>query len=152
MKLSALMMVAIEAKGPRRPKVIMDNASDLGRSVGPDRFIFQWPQCNDMKCGRTDAVEIAKAKARGCLAHDEGKPYLEGDSGMIQYPVEGAGDYENGDKCIWQIKAETPNKFIKFKIVEMNLEYDQYCGLDKLHIYRETPDKFGGREDDNDNR
>ena len=34
----------------------------------------------------------------------------------------------------------------------MNLEYDQYCGLDKLHIYRETPAEFGGREDENDNR
>ena len=34
----------------------------------------------------------------------------------------------------------------------MNLEYDRYCRLDKLHIYREGPEKFGGREDVYDTR
>jgi len=27
----------------------------------------------------------------------------------------------------------------------LDTEYDQYCGMDKLHIYRQGPEKFGGR-------
>ena len=117
MKLSSLlniMVIGSEAGGPRRPKVIMDNAQSLGRSVGPDRFIFQWPQCSDMTCGRPDgSQEKAEALSRGCLIRPNDKDYIQQDAGFIQYPQNPGDEYGNAEKCIWQIKTKTPNKFLK---------------------------------------
>ena len=61
MKLSALMTIltAQGEKMPRRPALIMNREYDLtGRmSLNQDRFIFQFPQCQDMNCGKS-AQEI----------------------------------------------------------------------------------------------
>ena len=42
-------------KQPRRPAHIIDQQYELtGRmNLNQDRFIFQWPQCEDMDCGKT---------------------------------------------------------------------------------------------------
>ena len=42
--------------------------------------------------------------------------------------------------------------FFQFKITHFDTEYDQYCGLDKLHVYADVPENFGGRKNENQNR
>ena len=50
-----------EKRTPRRPALIMNREYDLtGRmSLNQDRFIFQFPQCNDMNCGKSrDQIKV----------------------------------------------------------------------------------------------
>lgn len=145
MKLSAALLnvLAIEAGGVKRPRLIMDEAMEMGRSVDQSRFIFQWPQCKDLNCGKSPS-EIREAVQEGCLIKQGGNDYITADQGKITYPRDGS-DYKNFMKCIWQVRPKTANKYLKFRITALDTEYDQYCGMDKLHIYRDGPSKFGGR-------
>jgi hypothetical protein len=150
MKLSKFLNVLVTVEGVRRPRILMDNAVQMGRSMDQDRFIYQWPQCDDMKCGKSNK-EIKEAKAAGCVIHEGDNDYITADQGSIQYPLNG-NSYTNFEKCIWQIRPKTANKFLKFKITHFDTEYDQYCGLDKLHVYADIPENFGGRKNENQNR
>jgi len=153
MKLSAALMNVLamaDAGGVKRPRLIMDQALEMGRSVSQDRFIYQWPQCNDLNCGKSPA-EIKEAVAEGCLIKEGGNDYITADSGKITYPQDGS-DYKNFMKCIWQVRPKSANKYLKFKVTALDTEYDQYCGMDKLHIYRQGPEKFGGRLNIHDTR
>jgi len=145
MKLSTALLnvLALEAGGVKRPRHIMDQALDMGRSVSQDRFIYQWPQCEDLNCGKSPA-EVREALNEGCLRKENGNDWITADSGKITYPLDGS-DYKNFQKCIWQVRPRSANKFIKFRVTALDTEYDQYCGMDKLHIYRQGPSKFGGR-------
>jgi len=146
MKLSAALMNVLalaEAGGVKRVKLIMDQEEAMGRSISTDRFIYQWPQCKDLNCGKSPA-EIKEAVNEGCLIKDNGNDFITADSGSITYPQDGS-DYKNFMKCIWQVRPKSANKFLKFRVTALDLEYDQYCGLDKLHVYRQGPEKFGGR-------
>ena len=103
MKLSAALMNVLamaDAGGVKRPRLIMDQALEMGRSVSQDRFIYQWPQCNDLNCGKSPA-EIKEAVAEGCLIKEGGNDYITADSGKITYPQDGS-NYKNFMKCIWQ--------------------------------------------------
>jgi len=146
MKLSAALMNVLaltQAGGVKRPRLIMDREEAMGRSVSQDRFIYQWPQCNDLNCGKSPA-EIREAVQEGCLIKQNGNDFITADSGKIQYPQDGS-DYKNFMKCIWQVRPRSANKYLKFRVTALDTEYDQYCGMDKLHIYRQGPEKFGGR-------
>lgn len=153
MKLFALLNVAVmgaeKNNGPRRPRLIMEQSAALGRSIPPERFIYQWPQCENMTCGK-NSQEVQEALEEGCLIRPDGKDYIQADRGSIKYPTE--GKYENYRQCIWQVRPKSPNKFIKFRVTKMDSEYDQYCGMDKLHIYNSGPKKFGGKDNEFDSR
>ena len=66
MKLSSLLTVLSvnaqqENRTPRRPALVMNREYDLtGRmSLNQDRFIFQFPQCSDMDCGKSgDQIKV----------------------------------------------------------------------------------------------
>ena len=64
-----------------------------------------------MKCGKSNK-EIKEAKAAGCVIHDGDKDYITADQGSIQYPLDG-NSYTDFEKCIWQIRPKTANKFLK---------------------------------------
>jgi len=132
--------------------MIMNREYDLtGRmSLNQDRFIFQFPQCSDMDCGKS-GDQIKEAINEGCMIRPGGNKFIMADRGSITYPQNGSV-YDNKKSCIWQIRPETPNKHIKFRIVNMDTEYDQYCGMDKLHVYTDTPEKFGGKDNKFKNR
>ena len=42
MKLSKFLNVLVTVEGVRRPRILMDNAVQMGRSMDQDRFIYQW--------------------------------------------------------------------------------------------------------------
>lgn len=62
------------------------------------------------------------------------------DSGSLTYPrFDERGDrtdYQKRDKCIWQITAATPGKWLKLKVTYVDVEYDAHCGLDRVHIFK----------------
>ena len=72
------------------------------------------PQCDDMKCGKSKN-EIKEAKAAGCMIHEGDNDYITADQGSITYPLNG-NSYTNFEKCIWQIRPKTANKFLKVSI------------------------------------
>lgn len=144
------MNILVSVEGFRRPRLQMDSAVSMGRSMDQDRYIYQWPQCDNMTCGKSPR-EVREALASGCMKHENGDDFISADSGVLEYPLDGQ-QYQNHEKCIWQIRPESTNKFIKFKVTRFDTEYDQYCGMDKLHIYSDVPENFGGRRNTNQNR
>ena len=64
-----------------------------------------------MKCGKSNK-EIKEAKAAGCVIHEGNNDYITADQGSIQYPRDG-NSYTDFEKCIWQIRPKTANKFLK---------------------------------------
>ena len=77
-----------------------------------------------------------KAKIdQGCIRSD----IILDDRGSLTYPMltgdDGRQLYNTKEKCIWHVQASSQNKWLKFKITYADMEYDQYCGLDKLHIF-----------------
>ena len=67
-----------------------------------------------MKCGKSKN-EIKEAKAAGCMIHEGDNDYITADQGSITYPLNG-NSYTNFEKCIWQIRPKTANKFLKVSI------------------------------------
>ena len=67
-----------------------------------------------MKCGKSNK-EIKEAKAAGCVIHGGDNDYITADQGSIQYPLNG-NSYTNFEKCIWQIRPKTANKFLKVSL------------------------------------
>ena len=87
---------------------------------------------------------LRKAKIdKGCIRSD----IILDDRGSLTYPRKTADNgrqvYNNKENCIWHVQAASANKWLKFKITYADFEYDQYCGLDKLHIFNGPIPKAG---------
>ena len=51
--------------------------------------------------------------------------------------------YQNFEKCIWHIQANSPNRWLKLRVKFSHIEYDEHCGLDKVHIFEGPIPKRG---------
>ena len=52
MKLYSLLTIVSMTEAQRRPRLQMEKDRLAGRMVNQDRYIYQWPQCEDMTCGK----------------------------------------------------------------------------------------------------
>lgn len=129
----------------------IERLNSTDRLVLEDRFIWQWPQCVDDVCSNyiNTPKKVAIAYDEGCLidpSKNGGKKYLDGSrDGSISYPLNRGTRYQNKKKCTWTIKSSSPTHGIKIKFDDVDMEYDKYCGMDKIHIYRNNAKEFGGR-------
>lgn len=112
---------------------------DFGSEV---RYDYQTPSCTDLQCGYQGITRSAMM-SKGCIRSD----VILGDRGSISYPKRATDgsrqEYNAKEKCIWHVQAGTPNRWLKFRITYADMEYDQYCGLDKLHIFNGPVPKGG---------
>merc|ERR1711892_564324 len=111
--------------------------------MGSDvRYEYQTPKCTELQCGYTGVLRKAKID-KGCIRSD----IILDDRGSLTYPRKTADNgrqvYNNKENCIWHVQAASANKWLKFKITYADFEYDQYCGLDKLHIFNGPIPKAG---------
>ena len=83
-----------------------------------------------MKCGKSKK-EIAEAKKAGCVIHDGDNEFITADRGSIQYPLNG-NSYTNFEKCIWQIRPKTANKFLKVSQLTEIFELSKISTIRKL--------------------